>query len=474
MLFPTISFAVFFAVVFPITWLLNPYNFWKKWFLVAASYYFYAFWSVKLTLLLLGSSLGNYLAALLLGKMADGPWRRLALWAVVAANLGVLGVFKYYTFFVANMIDGLAALGLDRLAAGGEGLFIELPPVIAISFLTFHVLSYVIDVYDRKLKPATDVVDILLYISFFPHLVAGPIVRAATFLAQTVRPSLPADVKLAHSVFLILGGLFKKVIIANYLSTDFVDNVFRNPADFSALDLLLGTYAYGLQIYCDFSAYTDIAIGVANLLGYEFPQNFNQPYRALSVQDFWRRWHITLSTWLRDYLYIRALGGNRAGRLRTYVNLLVTMALGGLWHGASGKFIVWGLLHGLGLAAERALGLTGAPRSRIGAALAWLVTFHFVCFAWVFFRSPSLDAALVYFATMFSGVGGRTTMTPLVATVFVLGALTQIIPAGWFAALQARYAISPLALKVAVPFAAIFLIAVAAPGGTPPFIYFQF
>ena len=474
MLFPTISFAVFFAVVFPITWFLNPWNTWKKWFLVVASYYFYAFWSVKLMLLLLGSSLGNYLAALLLGRMADGPWRRLVLWGAVAANLGVLGVFKYYNFFVASIIDGLGSLGLDRLAAGGERLFIELPPVIAISFLTFHVLSYVIDVYDRKLKPTTDLVDILLYVSFFPHLVAGPIVRAAKFLAQTTHPSSPADIKLAQSVFLIVGGLFKKVVIANYLSTDFVDNVFRNPTDFSSLDLLLGTYAYGLQIYCDFSAYTDIAIGIASLLGYEFPQNFNQPYRALSVQDFWRRWHITLSTWLRDYLYIRALGGNRRGRVRTYVNLIVTMGLGGLWHGASGKFVVWGLLHGAALAVERALGLADAPRSRLGAALAWLITFHFVCFAWVFFRSPSLDAAVVYFAAMFSGAGWTTTMSPLVAAVFCLGALTQIIPAGWFAALQARYAAGPLALKIAVPFAAIFAIAVAAPGGIPPFIYFQF
>ena len=468
MLFPTISFAVFFAVVFPITWLLNPHNTWKKWFLVAASYYFYAFWRVEFTLLLFASSVGNYGAALALGQLSDGRARRAIFWLAVIANLSVLGYFKYYNFFTASLIDALASLGVNANIP-----FIEVALPIAISFLTFHALSYVIDVYDRTLKPTTSLVDLLLYISFFPHLVAGPIVRAAKFLSQTTHTSYLADVRLAQSVFLIVGGLFKKVIIANYLSTDFVDGVFRAPADFSSLDLLLGMYAYALQIYCDFSAYTDIAIGVANLLGYQFPQNFNQPYRALTVQDFWRRWHMTLSSWLRDYLYIR-LGGNRGGRLATYRNIMVTMGLGGLWHGASWNFIIWGLMHGLALVVERLFGLTGGARSRLAAGLAWVVTFHFVCFAWVFFRASSFDTSLAYLATLFSGAGWSTTMTPLVAAVFVLGALTQVIPADWFAALQTRYAAGPLALKVAVPFAAIFLIAVAAPGGIPPFIYFQF
>ena len=470
MLFPTISFAVFFAVVFPITWLLNSHNTWKKWFLVAASYYFYSFWRIEFTALLFGSSLGNYLVALWLGRLPDGPLRRAVLWGAVAANLALLGVFKYYDFFAASLIDALASVWIIVNVP-----FLEMALPVAISFMTFHALSYVIDVYDRTIKPTRSLVDILLYISFFPHLVAGPIVRAAKFLAQTTHPSSPADIRLAQSVFLIVGGLFKKVIIANYLSTDFVDNVFRAPGNFSSLDLLFGTYAYALQIYCDFSAYTDIAIGVARLLGYEFPQNFNQPYRAMTVQDFWRRWHITLSTWLRDYLYIRALGGNRRGNVRTYVNLLVTMVLGGLWHGASWKFIIWGLLHGLALAVERALGLShDGPRSRLGAVVGWFVTFHFVCFTWVFFRASSLDAALDYFKALFSGARQDTTMTPLVAVLLALGALTQVIPARWSEALEARYQAGPLALKVAVPFCVIFLIVVAAPGGVPPFIYFQF
>jgi D-alanyl-lipoteichoic acid acyltransferase DltB (MBOAT superfamily) len=468
MLFPTISFAVFFAVVFPITWALNSRNTWKKWFLVAASYYFYAFWRVEFTLLLALSSVGNYVIALLLGALPDGRARKLVLWLAVIANLSVLGFFKYWDFFAAQLIDLSGMLGI-----GGNVPFVEMALPVAISFLTFHALSYVIDVYDRTLKPTRSLVDILLYISFFPHLVAGPIVRAAKFLSQTTHASYLTDARLAQSVFLILGGLFKKVIIANYLSTDFVDGVFRAPADFSSLDLLFGMYAYALQIYCDFSAYTDIAIGVANLLGYQFPQNFNQPYRALTVQDFWRRWHITLSTWLRDYLYIR-LGGNRGGRVRTYVNVMITMLLGGLWHGASWNFVLWGGLHGAALVVERIFGRTGAPRTRLGAALAWALTFHFVCLTWVFFRSPSNEATYAYFTTLFSGASWTTTMTPLVATLLALGALTQVLPTRWFEALEARYDAGSLAFKVALPFAVIFLISAAAPGGIAPFIYFQF
>src|SRR5271169_4132156 len=312
MLFPTIEFAVFFAVVFPVTWLLNAHNTWKKVFLVAASYYFYAAWRPEFTLLLLVSSVFNYFAALTIDHFKHRAQRLTVLWIAVAANLGLLGYFKYYNFFAASLINAFGAIGV-KVDIG----FIEVGLPIAISFLTFHALSYIIDVYRRKLAPTGSLVDLLFYISFFPHLIAGPIVRAKAFLEQTVRKSDAKDIRLGLSVFLIVGGLFKKVIVANYLSTDFVDGAFRSPADYSRLDLLLGMYAYALQIYCDFSAYADIAIGVANLLGYRFPQNFNQPYRALSVQDFWRRWHMTLSSWLRDYLYI-PLGGSFFGRVATY------------------------------------------------------------------------------------------------------------------------------------------------------------
>jgi D-alanyl-lipoteichoic acid acyltransferase DltB (MBOAT superfamily) len=470
MLFPTIEFAIFFAVVFPLTWLLNDLNTAKKWFLVAASYFFYAAWRADFTLILLTSSVVNFCLALLLGRLVDGRGRLALLWLGIAINLGVLGAFKYYNFFAASTMNLASTVGWNLQIP-----FFEVGLPIAISFLTFHALSYIIDVYHRKLAPTRSLVDILLYISFFPHLIAGPIVRAKAFLEQTVQRSNPKDIRLGFAVFLIVGGLFKKVIVANYLSTDFVDGVFRSPTEYSRLDLLLGMYAYALQIYCDFSAYTDIAIGVANLLGYQFPQNFNQPYRALSVQDFWRRWHMTLSFWLRDYLYI-PLGGNRGGALFTYRNILITMVLGGLWHGASVSFIIWGLLHGLALVVERMLGVTGPGGHRhVPAAISWLVTFHFVCLTWVFFRAPSLEGALTYLSTLVSGDAiWSTTVTPLVLLMLAFGALTQIIPDAWFERLEVRYDRASIAVKVALPFVVIFLVAVAAPGGVPPFIYFQF
>jgi alginate O-acetyltransferase complex protein AlgI len=468
MLFPTIDFAVLFAVVFAVAWLLNDFNTCKKWFLVGASYYFYAYWKAEFVPLLFVSSTGNFLIGLWLGKQRDGRLRLAVLWLGVAANLAVLGYFKYYNFLLATVIDLAEAFKLNVPLQ-----FSELALPIAISFLTFHALSYIIDVYRRELPPSRSLVDLLLYLSFFPHLIAGPIVRAKQFLLQTVRPSNPADIRLGESVFLILGGLFKKVIIANYLATDFVDNIFRVPTDYSSLDLLLGTYAYGLEIYCDFSAYTDIAIGVANLLGYQFPQNFNQPYRATSVRDFWRRWHMSLSSWLRDYLYI-PLGGSKRS---IYRNLMITMALGGLWHGASFNFVIWGVLHGLALVTEHALGLTIAADAKtapLRAGLRWFVTLNFVCLAWVFFRSPSLEASYAYFGKLVTAASFGTTMTPFVATMFVLGAATQAIPPRWWKSLQAQYEAAPLPVRVAAPFAVIFAIAAAGPSGIPPFIYFQF
>ena len=335
--------------------------------------------------------MANFLLALVLGRMTDGRGRLAVLWLGVVFNLGVLGVFKYYNFFVATAINLAQPLGWHPHIP-----FVEVGLPIAISFLTFHALSYIIDVYRRKLAPTRSLVDILLYISFFPHLIAGPIVRAKAFLEQTVRNSDPADIRLGLSVFLIVGGLFKKVIIANYLSTDFVDGVFRSPADYSRLDLLLGMYAYALQIYCDFSAYTDIAIGVANLLGYRFPQNFNQPYRALSVQDFWRRWHMTLSTGCATISTSRSAEIAAAGRHLSQHHA---------HHGARRPLARrQAQLRDLGRVAWRRAGdradagddRRARPRRRVPAWLSWFVTFHFVCLTWVFFRSPTLDGAQTY------------------------------------------------------------------------------
>ena len=468
MLFPTVEFALFFALVFPLAWLLNRANGAKKLFLTAVSYLFYSFWDWRFIFLLLFSSVFNFAFGLLIGALRQPRGRKAAISIAVAGNLALLGYFKYYDFLSANLAALLARFGLHA-DFGSTGL--ALP--IAISFLTFHGLSYVIDVYRGVLKPSRSLIDLMLYIAFFPHLVAGPIVRARDFLAQLAKPSDPARIALGQSMLLILGGLVKKVVIASHISTRFVDPVFINPPDFGSLDLVLAMYAYAIVIYCDFSAYTDIAIGVANLLGYQFPQNFNQPYRAQSLQDFWRRWHMTLSSWLRDYLYV-PLGGNRFGALLTYRNLLLTMGLGGLWHGAGMQFIVWGLIHGAGLGIERLLGVGGAANSASLRALRWFITFNIVCVAWIFFRSQSFDAAIDYFCAITANAPAPATISLFVAALMALGFATQFLPEGLFTRVERAYERAPLAAQIAVPALVIWIISALAPAGVPPFIYFQF
>ncbi|HTO79533.1 MAG TPA: MBOAT family O-acyltransferase, partial [Methylocystis sp.] len=338
-------------------------------------------------------------------------------------------------------------------------------------------LSYVFDVSRKKVEASKSLLDVVLYMAFFPHLVAGPIVRAADFLGQLSKKSDPKHIDIGRSLLLILGGLVKKVIIASHIATLFVDPVFVNPSDFSRLDLILAAYGYAIVIYCDFSAYTDIAIGVANLLGYQFPQNFNQPYRATSLRDFWRRWHMSLSSWLRDYLYIR-MGGDRGGRWATYRNLMVTMLLGGLWHGAGTQFIIWGGLHGFWLALERFLketfGFDSSKGSLAVRVLGWFVTFQVVCIAWIFFRCPSSSAAFEYFKCILHDSGASSTATPFVIALMLLGFATQLTRPERWEHLIRWYADTSLALKVAVPSLTILCVGVFGPKGVAPFIYFQF
>jgi D-alanyl-lipoteichoic acid acyltransferase DltB (MBOAT superfamily) len=471
MLFPTIEFAIFFSIVFPVTWAVNRRNTLKKHFLLLASYFFYGFWSTNYLLILLLSPIFNFYLGKALGYLKQRNHRLVLLWFGIAINLAILIYFKYYNFLLSSLMNWLLSAGIQMNAE-----FIEVAVPVAISFLTFHVLAYIIDIYHRRIDPARSLLDIMLYVSFFPHLIAGPIIRPKSFLDQTARISDPAEVNAGPSIFLILAGLFKKILIANYIATDFVDPIFHAPQDRSSLDLLLGMYGYALQIYCDFSGYTDIAIGLANLLGYRFPENFNQPYRALTFQDFWRRWHITLSSWLRDYLYI-PMGGNRHGVFRTYMNILVTMGLGGLWHGAKSTFLLWGLMHGAALVGERMLGITGhesQKRGRLSKTVSWVVTFHMICLSWVFFRAPSFDIAADYIVALVSNYSIETTISPLVAIMLVLGALTQALPKRPFERLQVQYDSAPVPIKIAIASGVMFVICVAAPPGVPPFIYFQF
>ena len=322
MLFPTIDFGLFFAFALGLVWSLNSQNLLKKWVLLALSLAFYASWDWRFLLLLFASGAISYVVGLYVE--GERPGRKAILALGIALDLGILGYFKYLDFFIAQALTLAHTLGLNPPLA-----FVNVTLPVAISFLTFHAISYIVDVYRGRLKASRSPLDILLYISFFPHLVAGPIVRAHEFLPQLASPRRAEDFGFGENMLLILGGLLKKMVIANYLAVQFVDPVFTDPTQFSRFDLVMAAYAYAIQIYADFSAYTDIAIGVAALLGYRFPQNFNQPYRALGIGDFWRRWHMTLSTWLRDYLYI-PLGGNRHGAAMTARNLMLTMLLGDL------------------------------------------------------------------------------------------------------------------------------------------------
>ena len=313
-------------------------------------------WDWRFVFLLAGCTLWNQVLAVRIWRTRTPSQRKALLFLALAGNLAVLGYFKYYDFFVTSSDNLLSLVGLDMPL---EVKSIVLP--VGISFYTFMAISYVVDAYRGDFEPTT-LEKFAVYLSFFPHLVAGPIVRPAELIPQLETPRNPRRVDTSRAFYLIATGLFKKVVIANYLASSIVDEVFAAPGQHSSLEILIAVYAYAVQIYADFSGYTDIAIGIALLLGFSFPQNFDSPYAATSLQDFWRRWHMTLSRWLRDYVYI-PLGGNRGRRpILTYRNLLLTMLIGGLWHGAAWTFVVWGALHGA--APRGGAALARAPRQR--------------------------------------------------------------------------------------------------------------
>jgi alginate O-acetyltransferase complex protein AlgI len=464
MVFPSVEFAVFFPIVLALSWLLMPRpGLWKP-FVLAASYLFYAAANPKFCLLLGGVTLANQLGATLVTRIDDRRQRKAIVAATVVADLAVLGVFKYYGFFAEDV---------DRLL-GGIGLGLPLPLLtialpVGLSFFTFQAISYTVDVY-RGLCERGKTIDVALYLAFFPHLVAGPIVRAREFLPQLRTPRSFADVALGPAVVLIALGLVKKVVIADFLARNVVDPVFAVPEAYGAPDVWLAVYAYAAQIYCDFSGYTDIAIGVALLMGFVFPQNFDAPYSARSFSDFWRRWHMTLSRYLRDFLYI-PLGGNRKGPRRTMINLLLTMILGGLWHGAAWGFVLWGALHGAYLAIERLLtGRVPAPPTW----LRWLIVFHLVVLAWIPFRAPDLHLAGTVVGRLFAaGPASLWSFGVVAAIVAVVG--LQLTRGHGLHGLRLRLeGASPFALGTALA-VVVALVGATVPGGSvPPFIYFQF
>jgi alginate O-acetyltransferase complex protein AlgI len=389
MLFDTYQFATFFVILLPIYWMLphKPQNV----VLLAASYYFYACWDARFLTLLVLSTAMDYVCGLAVDRIEDPRRRKLFVALSMALNLGMLGYFKYYNFFSESLQGALARAGWNVPL---WHLKIVLP--IGISFYTFQSMSYVIDVYRRHIKPTRNFIEFAAFVSFFPHLVAGPIMRPTSLLPQVEKPRRFNLEQFYQGAYLIFWGLTKKVVFADNLATR-VDDLFGRWQTLDGGLTLLAIYAFAFQIYCDFSGYTDAARGIAKCMGFELALNFNLPYFATSPRDFWSRWHISLSTWLRDYLYI-TLGGSRGGTLLTYRNLMLTMVIGGLWHGAAWTFVLWGFYQGLILVMHR-LSQPWLDRVKPSDAVdraCWtglriFVTFHLVCFGWLLFRAKSME-----------------------------------------------------------------------------------
>ncbi|HEX5909171.1 MAG TPA: MBOAT family O-acyltransferase [Thermoleophilaceae bacterium] len=464
MVFPSIQFAIFLPLVLAISWALMPRpKLWKP-FILAASYLFYAAASPRYCLLLAAVTLANQLGAVAVHRARDERRQKAIIAATVGFDLAVLGVFKYYGFF-ANEIGAF----LDDIGLPMPLPLLTLALPIGLSFITFQAISYSVDVKRGLLAPASTL-DFAIYLSFFPHVVAGPIVRAREFIPQLSTPRDPRNVAVGAGVVLVMLGLIKKVAIADLLAREVVDPVFAVPQAYAAPDVLLAAYAYAAQIYCDFSGYTDIAIGVALLAGFVFPQNFRSPYRSISFREFWQRWHITLSRFLRDFLYI-PLGGNRGGRWKTARNLMLTMVLGGLWHGAAWGFVLWGTVHGLALVTEHQL------RGRVKAPpvwLRWAIVFHVVVLAWVLFRAETLTLAGEFFSRLVVP-GDATLFTPAVVAAVVAVIGFQLLPERPLERLRERIAdFRPVALAASLALVVVVVGSTVPSQGVPPFIYFQF
>lgn len=479
--FTTIDFAIYFLVVFALCWSLREKVRLWKWVMLAASWFFYGYWDWRFVGLLAVSSALNHVAAKSFERIDRLSLRRAVLVLAVTFNLGSIAFFKYAGFVFQQAFWVRSRFGEPDLEAWFPGFDfvgqIILP--VGISFFTFQALSYVVDVYRRRMPSAESWLDFALYLAFFPQLVAGPIVRAVDLVGQLARPLKPDRLDVGRAAFLILGGLFKKTVIANYLAQNIVDPVFATPEAYGAVDTLFAVYGYAIQIYCDFSAYSDMAIGFCLLMGFHIPLNFDAPYLSGSIQHFWRRWHISLSSFLRDYLYI-PLGGSRGvGEWGVCRNLMITFLLGGLWHGAGWTFIAWGALHGLYLSVERVGGrLLSAKGVRwdgpVAAVLRRVAVWHLVCLSWLFFRGESFEHALDMLRSL--GDFGRPVelLGGGVLLVLLAGYLSQLLDGDRCEKAWDRLnRLHPVAQGVCA--AAVFVVILGlGPQGVAPFIYFQF
>ena len=445
-------------------------------YVIAFSIYFYYKSSGIYFLLLLFAAVSDYLIGNAIARTEDKTTKKRWVALSVIINLGMLGYFKYTNFFI-EMANGLMGAGFLDF----QNIFLP----VGISFFVFQSMSYTIDIYRGQIRPLERWIDYVFYLSFFPQLVAGPIVRAKDFIPQIRRPLYVSREMFGTAIGLIVIGLLKKAIISDYISLNFVDRIFDEPALYSGFECLMGIYGYALQIYCDFSGYSDMAIGIALLLGFRFPKNFDAPYKAATITEFWRRWHISLSSWLRDYLYI-SLGGNRKGKLRTYINLIITMVLGGLWHGAAVRFVLWGALHGVALALHKmwlaivpwakANGKDMNPLSRV---LGTILTFHIVCLGWLLFRAEDMQTVhLMLYQILHSF---NTSIIPQfvlgykeVLALIVIGYGMHFMPSAIDGDMQRKVANASFWWQVALLVIVAWCVMQIKSSVIQPFIYFQF
>jgi alginate O-acetyltransferase complex protein AlgI len=474
MIFTSFEFVAFFALVMLVRSCLRSFTA-EKWFLLVASYVFYMSWSVPCAFLILATSLIDYGVGVGLGRIENQRKRKLLLVISIVANLGVLGFFKYTNFLLDNVSSTLSFLGFN---ATHWDLDILLP--VGISFFTFQSMTYTIETYRGKIKPCHSPRDFLLFVAFFPQLLAGPINRAADLLPQFARRVRAAAVDFETGLLQFCLGAVKKLVISDQIAPQ-VDLIFNAPGSYDGFTLLQGAIGYGIQIYCDFSGYSDMAIGCARMMGFRFMENFQMPYSAVNITDFWRRWHISLSSWFRDFLYI-PLGGSHKGNVRTYVNLIITMLLCGLWHGSSWNFVLWGGLHGASLAIHRIWkrwdplgGSKLQPVSRLAVeAFSRLLTLGMVFVGWIFFRARSLPASMQCLSRIvtWSHTGTRV-VSPYILAALAAVALVHLLinkDRNWSHEVPAR----PIPVRIGAFAALALLLCLFGATDSAPFIYFQF
>jgi D-alanyl-lipoteichoic acid acyltransferase DltB (MBOAT superfamily) len=498
MLFTRLYFWVFFTVLLIFYSFLYKHKALRNAYLFLMSLFFYYKSGGYFFSLLIFSTIADYTLGHLIYRARNPLKKKGYLATSVIINLGVLSYFKY-SYFFTDMVNrifntdlevvNLLAKWSNEIAGTGFDIGTIILPV-GISFYTFQTISYTVDIYRNKVKPVNNILDFGFYVSFFPQLVAGPIVRAAEFIPQLKQKFQLTYREFSHALFLILSGLLKKMLISDYISINYVDRVFDAPTAYSGFENALAVYGYSLQIYCDFSGYTDIAIGVALLLGFRLPINFNSPYKARSVTEFWHRWHISLSSWLRDYLYI-PLGGNRKGELRKNVNLMITMLLGGLWHGAHLRFIIWGGIHGIFLVihkqwlkisnylAEKMNLKTFSGHKPLNRFLSVFFTFHVVTIAWIFFRAQDMRRAKLMFNQIFNkfNAGLIPDIVSSYQEVFFIivgGFILHWLPANFKEKYRGWFIQSPLWVKLIIVVVVVFVIYQVKSSAIQPFIYFKF